>query len=314
MKYELNDYHRNISDEELLSDVQRVADIIGTSFLTIDQYKEYGKYGLTTFRRHFGTWENTLEKCGIKATPRQRAAMSNKNIANNYISSELLLSDIQRVAALLKQDTLNSHQYMENGNYSVTTCSRRFGGWDNALKAAGLSPNKDASGKHIDTNDLLHEIERVWIMLGRQPTSTDIKNGISKYSLQSYSRRFGGWRGALQTFVDWVDTSDDEETQKEKSESVPSLSELKTEPEKATIQTRMTSRDINLRLRFRVMQRDNFKCCMCGASPAKDPDVVLHIDHIVPWAKGGETTYDNLQTLCSKCNLGKSDLLLDETT
>lgn len=64
--------------------------------------------------------------------------------------------------------------------------------------------------------------------------------------------------------------------------------------------------------RFRIMQRDNFKCCMCGASPAKDPSVVLHIDHIVPWAKGGETTFENLQTLCSKCNLGKSDLLLDE--
>ena len=73
--------------------------------------------------------------------------------------------------------------------------------------------------------------------------------------------------------------------------------------------THTTSRNVNARLRFRVMQRDNFKCCMCGASPAKDPSVELHIDHIIPWSKGGETTIDNLQTLCSKCNLGKSDLL-----
>lgn len=30
-------------------------------------------------------------------------------------------------------------------------------------------------------------------------------------------------------------------------------------------------------------------------------------DHIVPWSKGGHTTYDNLQMLCMKCNRTKSD-------
>lgn len=68
-----------------------------------------------------------------------------------------------------------------------------------------------------------------------------------------------------------------------------------------------TSRDPGLKLRFEVLKRDYFTCRMCGASPSKDPSVVLHIDHIIPWSKGGETVIDNLQTLCSKCNLGKSD-------
>ena len=312
MKFELNDYHRDVPDEELISDVLRVLNTIGSSSLTIKQYEAHGKYGISTFRRHFGSWKNTLEKCGIETSPHQEAAMSNKNITNAFISNELLISDMKRVALLLNQDTLNSHQYREHGEYSDTTCARRFAGWDNALKAAGLLPNKNVPGKLIDTNDLLQEIERVWILLGRQPTSTDIKNGISKYSLQSYTRRFGGWRGALQAFVEWVDTDDATVTEQEKCEANPTVLDVKAEPKKADIRTRTTSRDINLRLRFRVMQRDNFKCCMCGASPAKDPSVELHIDHIVPWAKGGETTFDNLQTLCSKCNLGKSDLLLDE--
>ena len=70
-----------------------------------------------------------------------------------------------------------------------------------------------------------------------------------------------------------------------------------------------TKRDINLRLRFKVMARDHFKCCNCGKSPATDPSVVLHIDHIYPYSKGGETIMENLQTLCSDCNLGKSDLV-----
>ena len=67
------------------------------------------------------------------------------------------------------------------------------------------------------------------------------------------------------------------------------------------------SRTISDKLRYQVLKRDNFKCCACGASPAKDPAVELHIDHIIPWSKGGESTIDNLQTLCSACNLGKRD-------
>ena len=75
------------------------------------------------------------------------------------------------------------------------------------------------------------------------------------------------------------------------------------------INAHRTKREAGLSLRYAVLKRDHFKCCACGASPAKDPSVELHVDHIVPWSRGGETTIDNLQTLCSKCNLGKSDEL-----
>lgn len=53
------------------------------------------------------------------------------------------------------------------------------------------------------------------------------------------------------------------------------------------------------------MQRDRLTCPACGASPAKENGVELHVDHFVPWSRGGETTLENLQTLCSRCNLGK---------
>jgi 5-methylcytosine-specific restriction endonuclease McrA len=56
-------------------------------------------------------------------------------------------------------------------------------------------------------------------------------------------------------------------------------------------------------MRFLVMRRDNFKCRICGKSPAKNPEIELHVDHVKAWAEGGETTFDNLQTLCSVCNI-----------
>lgn len=33
----------------------------------------------------------------------------------------------------------------------------------------------------------------------------------------------------------------------------------------------------------------------------------LHVDHIIPIAKGGKTVKENLRTLCEECNWGKRD-------
>lgn len=121
---------------------------------------------------------------------------------------------------------------------------------------------------------------------------------LSKYCVGAYENRFGGWRNALEKFIEFVSDSD------EKSD----LMILADEDVNRPIGQHKTKRSISWRLRFIVMRRDNFKCQICGSSPSKNPEVVLHVDHVVPWSKGGETIIDNLQTLCSKCNIGKSDL------
>ena len=67
-------------------------------------------------------------------------------------------------------------------------------------------------------------------------------------------------------------------------------------------------------LRYDVMHRDGFRCVLCGASPKTDPNIVLHVDHILPLAKGGKTEMSNLRTLCERCNLGKRDKIEAGTT
>ena len=43
---------------------------------------------------------------------------------------------------------------------------------------------------------------------------------------------------------------------------------------------------------------------MCGKKFNIDE---MNADHIKPWSKGGHTTPDNCQMLCSTCNFTKSD-------
>lgn len=57
---------------------------------------------------------------------------------------------------------------------------------------------------------------------------------------------------------------------------------------------------------WEVLARDKWTCCSCGRS-VKEHGITLHVDHIVPRSKGGTNDKSNLQTLCIKCNIGKSN-------
>jgi len=64
-------------------------------------------------------------------------------------------------------------------------------------------------------------------------------------------------------------------------------------------------RSINQNTRYSILERAGFKCQACGAKPSKDNDVELHIDHIIPVARGGLNIESNYQVLCKICNTSK---------
>jgi len=81
------------------------------------------------------------------------------------------------------------------------------------------------------------------------------------------------------------------------------LSKAITEKANTESQSLERRRYIAPKIRFTVFARDNFACKCCGATVKQG--AILHIDHIVPFSKGGSHDMSNLQTLCSVCNLGK---------
>ena len=182
----------------------------------------------------------------------------------------------------------------------------RFNDWGNVLNIANLEPT--GYKQKVSDNDLLVEIERIWVKLGRQPATNDIRKGISNFSLNTFSRHFGSWRNSLEVFIKYINENTNELDKNEIATKEILTKEIEPEETIKIVKRHRTTRDINLRLRFKVFQRDNFKCKICGKSPANNSEVILHVDHIIPWSIGGETEIENLQTLCSKCNLGKSNI------
>ena len=54
--------------------------------------------------------------------------------------------------------------------------------------------------------------------------------------------------------------------------------------------------------RKNVLRRDSNQCQYCGKI-----DSHLTIDHVIPKAKGGKDTWENLVSACNKCNNKKGD-------
>jgi hypothetical protein len=201
-----------------------------------------------------------------------------------------LITDLQRVANELQKNSVTRREYEARGRFHTDTLSRRFRSWNKALDKAGL---KRTLSFDITEDELFTNLAEIWTKLGRQPKTADLTSQTSKFSWYTYAKRFGSWRKALETFVVWANEGE--------------MQAVETKPQQSVSRHR-TSRNVNYRLRFLVMRRDNFKCCVTGRSPATDPNVILEVDHIVSWDKGGETVMENLQTLAKEINIGKSNL------
>ena len=254
-------------------------------------------------RNRFGSWNEVLRRAGLSV---EKGRLKFHDYCE---SDEVFFADLRRVAKLMGRGYVTRTEYEKHGRFNYGERTKKYGGWDSLLKVAGLeqTPFRTGPKQIYSEKELFEEIERMWIKLGRQPRYEEfsVEKG-AEISAGTYRRRFGSWRKALEAFVSYVNSEDDED---KKVLSVPDGVSDVAEAEEQTIRHK-TKREINLRLRFKVMARDHFKCCKCGKSPATDPSVVLHIDHIYPYSKGGETIMENLQTLCSDCNLGKSDLVI----
>ena len=287
MKFELEPDNRGLPDAALLEDLCVVARKLGKDCVTKDEYNEHGRLCASSLQKRFGSWCKAHELAGLK------------KIRNYDATAEDCLADIRRVAEELGKTTLPISEYKSHGKFSHDLISRRCGSWRAAVERLGLTT---IWAPPATEEELFENLEHIWEASGRQPRRADFVKPFSNYSYSVYARRFGSLRKALETFVASFEENELGNSEAPRKEAVVEMSAV------ALSVRHRTSRTISWRVRFLVMRRDDFKCRICGTSPALKPGTILAVDHVVPWTKGGETMMDNLQTLCVECNGGKSDL------
>jgi hypothetical protein len=161
---------------------------------------------------------------------------------------------------------------------------KRYGSWSAALRLAGLPWPRL---RRYTPEELVLRLEHAWRTLGYPPGPRALQRSVG-VCVHCYNGHWGSLaeaRKALHLFHRGLITRDQLLQKRRSGQRQP----------------------IPPAMRYDVMKRDGFRCVACGADPKNDPKVKLHVDHIHPVAADGKTTPENLQTLCSKCNQGKSD-------
>ncbi|WP_157674578.1 homing endonuclease associated repeat-containing protein [Erythrobacter sp. HL-111] len=69
LKFQLEPYHRDVPDSDLLEELRSVANRLGTKTVTIDQFNEIGLYHSSTLARRFGSWRKALDAAGLGSGP-----------------------------------------------------------------------------------------------------------------------------------------------------------------------------------------------------------------------------------------------------
>lgn len=305
MKFELTNLRQKVTDEELINDLRTVANNLGKKSLKQEDVckKNGSKYNYKTSIARFGSWDAALKQAGLEG----EKSLKGMEYGEKSIKEEVLLADLVRVANELGNPKITMTDYNKFGKFTAETMRDRFGSWNQAKQKVNL----ETIVNEFTTEELFENILELWTLLGRQPKFGEVISPNSKFHGSTYARRFGSWRGALEAFIEFVNADNNhEEPIESKTQLIPINIPVETPkvPQKE-LKIKRTPRGINLRLRFTILKRDNFSCRKCGRSPAKDPNIILHVDHIIPWSKDGETVIENLETLCEQCNLGKSNVL-----
>ncbi|MFI5387514.1 MAG: homing endonuclease associated repeat-containing protein [Fimbriimonadales bacterium] len=216
------------------------------------------------------------------------------------MSDSEVLEELRSVAKEVGRNAITVDEFNSCSIIGADTIRSRFGSWRAGLEMAGL--RSVHNGERYSDEECFENLLTVWTHYGRPPQYLEMKLLPSTVGPKAYVVRWKTWNRALHAFVERVNGRSDDE---------PSG---KTATPANAIQTRQTEvireediQKIKLGLRYKVLLRDQFKCVLCGSSPATNPVCRLHVDHAIPWSKGGKTVEGNLRTLCECCNLGKSD-------
>lgn len=210
------------------------------------------------------------------------------------ITDDQILDSLRAFAATVNNRPFRMREYdaWPQRIVAANTIPSRLGRWRDVLKRIGIEGGRS---KKYTPEELIDNLEAVWRKLGRPP-GNDTLASRGHIGFAPYIRVFGSVRNACELLAQY-------HAGKLTREKLLRVNPDNRKP------NRVLRRPLPPHRRWQVLQRDHYRCTLCGQNPAADPTVQLHVDHIHPVSAGGDNSLTNLRTLCRECNEGKSDQL-----
>ena len=182
------------SDAAVLEEIRRVAALEPGRRLTVDRFDSAARINSTAVRDRFGSWSEATRRAGVTG-------------ALPVYSDAAIFEDLKRVSESAQNEPFTIAYYSEHGQYSDICGKRRFGGWREALDAAGIGSRfvgpptsermKSQPGRAMSKEDILTRIRGVSARLGKASLSgADIEANF-EITQNLMHRRFGSVFAAL---------------------------------------------------------------------------------------------------------------------
>ena len=166
---------RNGTKEEFLEDLKRVYEEQGS--LSVDMYKEYGKYGSGYFHHYCGGIKNAMKMIDLEWKPA------------NLIDDDLIREDLYRVYR--EHGYLHKTLYEEAGKYSVSAVKHRYGTFNGMLKELGMPINMN---KNITKEEVIESMTELYNKHGYLNAELQRKESFSQPVIENL---FGGFNNLL---------------------------------------------------------------------------------------------------------------------
>lgn len=174
--------HRNgVPDEELIEELRRLDDALERVPRFEDMEAE-GAFSAHTYVRRWGSWPDAKDAAGLCEETRTSRRISEEELV------EALIELAQELGKAPTQEEMN-----DLGRFSQRPYYRVWDSWGEALRAAGLDPERDFG---TPKDELLEEMRRLADELGRTPTMEQMKE-LGRYSVWPYLRAFESYNEAV---------------------------------------------------------------------------------------------------------------------
>lgn len=195
MRFE-QDFLENHSEEALLQELKRVADLYPARMLTKALFDTNARCSSSAIQRRFGSWKEALNRAGLvdryKGSPECPYADG---------SDEAILQELKRVADLLPKGMLTPKFFNTHGHCSSSYVIQRLESWRNALQRAGLDGRYGSALRSTRIEKQKYFVD----LLQEAAKKQDKKNisifefdaaqmGVSSSTIRKY---FGSWSEAL---------------------------------------------------------------------------------------------------------------------
>ncbi len=118
--------------EEVIAELQRVANLLGKQNLAQREFTQHGRVSLSSVRGKFGSWRKAIDAAGLETGLHRYPKLSDDQLA----------AEFRRVYELLGKVPTES-EFAANGHFSIMLYLDRFGRWSKAVQryTSVLFPN-----------------------------------------------------------------------------------------------------------------------------------------------------------------------------